>query len=429
MMRWRTMHRYTATVLAQAAILSLGIVSGILSARLLGPSGRGILAAITIWPLALVFLCSCGLNQAIVFHLSKLQHSYARICGSVLAIGAVQSVIVVLAGILVLPMVLRRYPPEVLRLGFWFLAFTPILMLSGYPANVLQALHSGRAFNAVRTIAAATYVLGLVVLVAGGASGVGKVVAVQLAGYVAALSIGIAVLFAKFKVRPAACTAAMRDLVSYGTRAQVTSLTTYFNQRCDQLVLSVLVPPRELGLYAVAVTLAMAATFVPQAVGMVTFADGASQGTESARRTIAMSFRLSLAWLITVCVLLFIAAPFLVNIAFGPDFAGASIACRILLPGMLAAGLNQVLYAGANAMGQPALPSFAELAGMVVTIIGLVALVPRYGYIAAAAISTVAYVTSFLAMLWLSASRLGLHIYEMIFQELDSAIPQLERSA
>jgi O-antigen/teichoic acid export membrane protein len=96
---------------------------------------------------------------------------------------------------------------------------------------------------------------------------------------------------------------------------------------------------------------------------------------------------------------------------------------------MLAAGLNQVLYAGANAMGQPALPSFAELAGMVVTIIGLVALVPRYGYIAAAAISTVAYVTSFLAMLWLSASRLGLHIYEMIFQELDSAIPQLERSA
>ena len=34
-------------------------------------------------------------------------------------------------------------------------------------------------------------------------------------------------------------------------------------------------------------------------------------------------------------------------------------------------------------MGRPALPSFAELAGMAVTAIGFVILVPSYGYIAA----------------------------------------------
>lgn len=420
--------RYAHTVLAQGGILALGITSGILSARLLKPSGRGILAAVTIWPLALAFLCSFGLNQAIVYNLSKLRHSYAEICGAVLTIGAAQSLIVVLAGTLVLPVALRHYPPDVLRLAFWVLAFTPILILGGYPANLLQALGHDRAFNLVRMVAPATFVLGLALLAVVGAGAVGNVVAVQLAGYVAALLIGFGLLIAKVNTRPKASRAATRDLMAYGARAQAANLTTYFNQRSDQLVLSVLVPPRELGLYAVAVTLAMAVTFLPQAAGLVAFTDGASQGPEAAKRTIATSFRLSLAWLTATCVLLFIAAPFLVSVAFGPTFGGASVACRILLPGMVAVGLSQVLYAGANALGRPALPSLSEAAGMAITILGLVVLVPRYGYLAAAAISTVSYITSFVVMIGLSTTRLGLSLYQLLFQRLDSGMPQVELS-
>ena len=136
----------------------------------------------------------------------------------------------------------------------------------------------------------------------------------------AAFLIGIALLLTKLRIAPEVCMAATGSLFGYGVRAQMTNLATYFNQRADQLVLSLLVPPRELGLYAVAVSLGAAVTFVPQAAGLVTFADAAGQGTQSAKRTIATSFRLSLAWLCMACVLLWVAAPFLVAFAFGKDF-------------------------------------------------------------------------------------------------------------
>lgn len=423
-----TLPRYADTVVAQGVLLALGVVSGVLSARILGPSGRGILSAITLWPMALAFLFSCGINQSTVFHLSTLCYRCQQICGALLCIGIAQSILVVSAGIFILPIALRHYPPQTLRLGFWFLLFTPILILGGYPANVLQALRHTRWFNIIRMIAPATFVVGLALIGITPANEVmANVVKAQLAGYVAAFLIGIALLLTKLRIAPEVCMAATGSLFGYGVRAQMTNLATYFNQRADQLVLSLLVPPRELGLYAVAVSLGAAVTFVPQAAGLVTFADAAGQGTQSAKRTIATSFRLSLAWLCMACVLLWVAAPFLVAFAFGKDFSETSRACRFLLPGMVASGLNQVLYAAANAMGRPALPSFAELAGMAVTAIGFVILVPSYGYIAAAAVSTAAYTTSFVVMIWLSTRVLGIRISELLFAEPNHAGGQAEQ--
>src|SRR5262249_7527382 len=71
---WQTHPTYIGTAVAQLAILVFGVASGVVSARLLGPQGRGELAAITLWPMAFVFFTSLGLNQAIVFHTGKQRH-------------------------------------------------------------------------------------------------------------------------------------------------------------------------------------------------------------------------------------------------------------------------------------------------------------------------------------------------------------------
>src|SRR6185312_9711444 len=117
-----------------------------------------------------------------------------------------------------------------------------------------------------------------------------------------------------------------------------------------------LIPAQELGLYAVAVTLSMAVAFFPVAAGINTFSRGANQSHAEARRTTATSFRQSLMWLLLACAALYLAAPFLIVFVLGPRFSGSILACRILLPGTVALGLNQVLYGGASALGKPLLP-------------------------------------------------------------------------
>ena len=153
----------------------------------------------------------------------------------------------------------------------------------------------------------------------------------------------------------------------------------------------------------------------PQAAGIVTFSRGASQKHEDARRTIATSFRASLGWLLASCCLLYVVAPFLIRLVFGARFEGSAIALRILVPGTMLVGLNQVLYNGANALGKPALPSIAEGVSMVITALGLYVLVPRYGYVGAAIVSTIAYSVSFVVMLVIAKRTLHISIASLFF--------------
>jgi O-antigen/teichoic acid export membrane protein len=198
----------------------------------------------------------------------------------------------------------------------------------------------------------------------------------------------------------------MNSLLSFGWKTQLATVTSYINQRLDQLLLSLFVSPRELGLYVVAVTVSLALGFLPQASAMVTLATGSNLPRDDAKAVIAGSFRTSLAWLVMGCSVLFVVAPRLITLVFGPPFAASGLACRILLLGSLALGLNQVLYDGARSLNDPALPSYSEGLAAVLTCLGLYLLLPRFGFLGAAIASTVAYSSSLVLTLVLYRLRL-----------------------
>ena len=111
---------------------------------------------------------------------------------------------------------------------------------------------------------------------------------------------------------------------------------------------------------------------------------------------------------------LFLAARWLVLFVFGPGFARSAAAARILLPGMVAVGLNQVLYDGARALGDPALPSYAQGFAAGITLLGLFLALPRFGFIGAAWVSTVAYTATLAAMLILYRWRLRFQVKTLL---------------
>lgn len=408
---------YGSTLLGQGFVLGLGILTGILSARMLGPVGRGEYVAIIIWPTAIVCLLSLGINQAITFNVGRGAYTVSEVATAAITIGLVQSALSIVIGLVVVHFTLAKYSPVVQHLGTIFVLLTPALILGGYPANLFQGKQDLTRFNLIRVMASFTYVAGLVGLYLTHRANLHSVILFQLAGYVVALLLGSAMVWSVLRPRLQWNGATIPQLINFGYKTQATSLTNYFNQRIDQLALSLFVPPRQLGLYAVAVTISTAVTVFPQAAGIVTFSRGSSQHSEDAKATIGVSFRASLVWLMVCCSALYVLAPFLIRLVFGAEFEGSILACRILLPGALMLGLNQVLYNGASALGRPALPSYAEGVSVGVTAIGLYVLVPRYGYIGAAIISSVAYTISFLVMLGLAHRLLGLRLRDLLVRE------------
>jgi O-antigen/teichoic acid export membrane protein len=164
----------------------------------------------------------------------------------------------------------------------------------------------------------------------------------------------------------------------------------------------------------VAVTVSLALGFFPQASAMVTLARGSNLPRDGAKAVIGKSFRTSLVWLVAGCTALFVAAPRLITLVFGPGFAASGLACRILLPGSIALGLNQVLYEGARSMNDPALPSYSEGLAAVLTCVGLYLLLPRFGFLGAAIASTAAYTSSLVFTLALYRWRLGFPLRELL---------------
>src|SRR5438477_1670143 len=130
--------QWYGTALSQALILGLGVISGIASARLLGPQGRGELAAITLWPTAFAFLASLGLNQSIVFYTGKKQYTVSEICTASGLIGFAQGLAVICIGAALMPLLLHKYSPETIRLGLLFLLAAPAMIFGGYPGNFFQ---------------------------------------------------------------------------------------------------------------------------------------------------------------------------------------------------------------------------------------------------------------------------------------------------
>jgi O-antigen/teichoic acid export membrane protein len=176
-----------------------------------------------------------------------------------------------------------------------------------------------------------------------------------------------------------------------------------------------------LGLYVVAVTVSLALGFLPQAFAMVTLAAGSNLPREGAKAAIANSFRTSLVWLVAGCSALFVIAPRLITLVFGAKFMGSGFACRILLPGSIALGLNQVLYEGARSLNDPALPSYSEGLAAVLTCLGLNLLLPRFGFLGAAIASTLAYTSSLVFTLALYRLRLCFPLRELLPGSIESA--------
>jgi O-antigen/teichoic acid export membrane protein len=397
-----------------ATVLGLGIFTGIAAARLLGPQGRGELAAATLWPLILVLVASLGVNQAIVFHAGKRRFSLAEVWTAALALWLVQSLAVLAAGWMLLPVALRQYGPETRHLALLFLGFAPLLILAGYPASLVQGRLDLLSFSVLRVVPGAVYASGLAALILLGKANLREILALQIAGL--CLAAGAAIGLVAGRIRPGFAwnRTACRELLRFGWKSNLSSLTLYVNQRSDQLLLSLFVPPRDLGLYVVAVALATAAGFFPQAAGAVTMATGANLDADAARLVIARSFRITLAVLVLGCGALFVVCPRLITLVYGPAFGDAGTACRILLPGTVALGLNQVLYDGARALEQPLLPSYAEGVSIVLTVLGLILLLPRIGFLGAAIASSAAYTVSLIVMLQLARSRMRLGLRDLL---------------
>jgi O-antigen/teichoic acid export membrane protein len=180
-------------------------------------------------------------------------------------------------------------------------------------------------------------------------------------------------------------------LFRYGLAVYASGIFYMLNQQLDQLLLSLWVPAQELGQYASAVSLSAIVMFIPSTMGPVVFSRLARSGAEGGRRHAIKAVTICGALLLPAALFMTLLAPWIVRLVYGSAFGPAGHVLRVLAPAAALLGLGNLFSDVLRGSGRPLIPTYAMLAGLLVTIPGLVFALPRWGIWGAAWVSLAAY--------------------------------------
>lgn len=391
-----------AAVLGQGAL----VVSGVLSARILGVQDRGYLALLVLFPAVLAQIGSLGLPLAATFELSRNRTRAAEIVRTLAApaFGQAGCLVVLHAGILA---AVFWNDPHAVRVGALLsLGAVPAILAQSYGLALLQGRQRFAAFNTLRTLPAATFSLAvLVIFVAGG----GNLQSVALGWIASSVAVGALTLLIALRALPFRTArrqpSSLSAMLRFGLKGLLGWTSPIETFRLDQAIVGLFLSPAALGLYVVGLAFANLPRFLAQSIGYIAYPRVASRKGRAARAEMWQFFLLTVAASSLVVVGLELGVSRLVPWIFGSSFSGAVPLARILLVGALFLSARRVLTDGAQGLGRPGLGTIAEISSWVFLVPALAIFTPLLGARGVALALTVSAALSFGVLLALVSGR------------------------
>ena len=136
-------HSSTAAIIQTFAskilILATNIATGIITARFLGPEGRGEQAAMILWPQFLAYTLTLGIPSALQYNLKRYPEQKSQLLSASLLMGTILGILATCIGILFIPRWLSQYPSDVIRFAQYFMLVAPLSLISVTLAAALEA--------------------------------------------------------------------------------------------------------------------------------------------------------------------------------------------------------------------------------------------------------------------------------------------------
>jgi O-antigen/teichoic acid export membrane protein len=373
------------------AVAVLSLANVLITARSLGPEGRGDIALLTTIAMLTANLSAFGIHEA-----------NANIGGAepdkrpALATNSVL-VSLVFGGIAagVVALLVGAFPAlgggtdTTLR----WVALMAIPLVIGHAAlqYLIQSHYGFGITNAAWLLSPVLNVAVNGAFAVFGILSVGSVVVVWVAGQ--ALATGLLAWYAAFRLggfgRGDAALA--RRSLAFGSRTHMGRVMTMTNYRADQWFVGAIAGTRELGLYSVAVAWAEALFYLPTVLGMVQRPDLVRASRDEAGARAGAVFRAAILLTAVLTVGLVVAAPLLCIGFFGDAFSGSVDDLRVLALGAFGMVALKLLGSALNAQRKPMLANIGVGVAFVATITFDLLLIPAHGGLGAAIASTIAY--------------------------------------
>lgn len=397
---------FASVALANTGFIVLTAISGPLAARALGPVGRGRLAAILVpfgWAPVLF-------NFGLPSYSTRAAARNESLSALVGTLGIASIALGLLGAALSVPAAHMLAPHDSLVRTYIIagLALLPLTLIGAVGSGFATGRAEWSRLNRMRIIPPTVVVVGYVALLLANKLTVASAAIVVYVGSLLALLPLSSVL--RTVGTPTVNMHLLARASTFGGKAWLANLASQANYRLDQLLMIPLVSSRQLGFYAVAVTVsglmgapigALSTVINPR----VARGDTALLG-RAVRITVGSAF--------VFATLAALAVPWLLPAIFGTRFSGATTMCIVLLAAAVPGSTVWVLGITLQTAGHPEIPARGEIAALALTIPGLLILLPSLAGLGAAIVSAAAYTVNLTTQLLLARSRLDLGISDLL---------------
>jgi O-antigen/teichoic acid export membrane protein len=372
------------SVASKAAILGLQAGTGILTARMLRPAGRGELAAMILWPLFIASLTTLGVPSSLIYHLRHHPKQRANLVTNAFIMATVMGILSSIVTALILPNWLHQYSPAIVRFAEIFLVTVPLCSVTLAGRAALEAEHDFAGSNAIQLL---TPLSTLIVLL-------GLLVLHDLDSYTAAVAYIVAALpsfwLMVVRIRRAGIsvgrmhTAVAKQLLSYGIRSYGVDLLGTLALQVDQVLVVSLLSASAMGSYVVVLSLSRMLNLFQTSVVMVLFPKAAGNAKDDVLAMTGKAVRISGLATAACGLLVCIAGPALLGLLYGAEYEAAAGALRILVLEATLSGIVFVLAQAFMALDHPGVVTILQALGLSLSIPMMIWLIPIYGIYGAA---------------------------------------------
>jgi O-antigen/teichoic acid export membrane protein len=380
----------------------LGFATSILTARFLGPEGRGHYFFIVTIASTIVQFSNLGLHSSNTYQVAKDKSLLRGLVAnsfwiSLLGGGGI-------AGIVALVIQSSNWSTETPLVHLWLAsALVPSMLFFMLGNNLLVGINRIDVFNAFQV---GSNVLVLLFMGLAGLQGwgvVGFLGANVLAGCLTAAVLLVVLLRYSnkadgFAFRSKVFSAAFR----YAAKVYLASLLAFLVLRSNVFLLKGLTSVDQVGYFSVATQLADVLGILPTSVALVLFPNLVQSEAHRRWATTLRSTAIVGGFMTVACLIAVVLVEPFVKIAFGSKFLAAVPILLWMLPGVLFLSMSTVISQYLAAIGFPRLLLGIWLIAFVVVVSSSEVLIPLYSGTGAAMALSVTYSLVFLMVLWLA---------------------------
>ena len=391
-------------------------LAAMLVANVLGAKGAGVFALARVVPTVVAAVLGAGVTMSNAYLVGGRRFSIQAITEASMALALVIGFIGWGAWIAGGSFIHARFFSSLSETAVLLVGISiPLQMIRNYLNSVQQGLQTFTEANIVLLVEDVATLLLVLPLLWGVQSGPTVIVFAAVGGSAVSCLASIWYLVKHgYKPWPRLHRELSLEMMRFGLKGHIGRIANMLNWRLDVMILSMLAPVETVGYYAVATKVAetfrplsAAFTFVLRPmIASLSVSEARAQGVALYRRVFALN-------LVLVFIMAFAGGPIIIRM-FGPDFVAAVPAFQILLIGLAALGGAGVLNGYNVGIGRPEFNSYTALAGLVITVIGDVTLIPSYSLMGAAFTSSVAYTVKAAALTFLFLSTSGISLPQLM---------------